>query len=215
LSASVLPAGAQTAVRIKSAKATGAISGVKFSFTVETVGTPVPALKERGTLPANVSFRDNHNGTGTLTGTPKTSTATTVYDVSFVAVFGTGATATTVKQPFTLTVLPSADATWLGDWSGNVTETGSSTSYPVKVAVHSVTDVTVGLVRYPTMKCSGVLSSATVTPQKLHFTETIVGHTGCVNGKVTMTLTGATTASWAGNFGSVKEIGTLTRTDTK
>ncbi|MGA9529095.1 MAG: choice-of-anchor D domain-containing protein, partial [Terriglobales bacterium] len=42
------------------------------TFTVTTMGSPIPALAETGTLPAGVTFVDNGNGTGTLSGTPTT-----------------------------------------------------------------------------------------------------------------------------------------------
>jgi large repetitive protein len=40
------------------------------SFTVTTTGFPTPSISEAGTLPGGVTFVDNHNGTGTLSGTP-------------------------------------------------------------------------------------------------------------------------------------------------
>jgi hypothetical protein len=46
--------------------------GVANSFTVTTTGVPVPALSfsPAGSLPAGVTFVDNHNGTATLSGKP-------------------------------------------------------------------------------------------------------------------------------------------------
>jgi hypothetical protein len=46
--------------------------GVANSFTVTTTGVPVPALSvsPSGSLPAGVTFVDNHNGTATLSGKP-------------------------------------------------------------------------------------------------------------------------------------------------
>ncbi len=49
------------------------------TFTVTTAGYPTPSLSETGTLPGGVTFVDNNDGTGTLSGTP---TADGVYSIS-------------------------------------------------------------------------------------------------------------------------------------
>jgi hypothetical protein len=71
--------------------------GTASSFTVTTTGYPVPSITESGSLPSGVSFVDNHNGTGTLSGTPA---AAGTFKVSFTAANGFGASAV---QSFTLT----------------------------------------------------------------------------------------------------------------
>jgi hypothetical protein len=68
------------------------------SFQVTTTGYPAPAISESGALPMGVSFMDNHDGTGTLSGTPSTGG---VFSISFTAANGIGSNAT---QSFTLTV---------------------------------------------------------------------------------------------------------------
>ena len=83
---------------ITSGSGTTFVAGTGGSFTVTSTGTPVPSLGETGTLPGGVSFVDNHNGTGTLSGTP---TASGVFSISFSASNGIGSAAT---QSFTLTV---------------------------------------------------------------------------------------------------------------
>ena len=45
-------------------------AGVPSSFTVTVTGKPTPALSEDGALPAGITFVDNGDGTGTLSGTP-------------------------------------------------------------------------------------------------------------------------------------------------
>jgi hypothetical protein len=79
----------------------GAIAGRRFSFTVTTIGTPVPSLTEKGDLPEHVAFTDNGNGTATLSGTPTRAGAS-----HFVlrAKFGTGTARYVVTQAFALTV---------------------------------------------------------------------------------------------------------------
>ena len=72
--------------------------GTAGSFTVTTSGYPTASLSETGTLPAGVTFVDNHNGTGTLSGTPSTSGA---FGISFGASNGVGSP---VAQTFALTV---------------------------------------------------------------------------------------------------------------
>jgi hypothetical protein len=65
-----------SAPAITSAGADTVTLGQAFSFPVTTTGFPAPSLGWTGTLPAGVTFTDNHNGTGTLSGTP-TSVGTT------------------------------------------------------------------------------------------------------------------------------------------
>ena len=83
---------------ITSASAATFTQDAASSLTVTATGFPTPALAESGTLPAGVSFVDNHNGTGTLSGKP---TAAGTFNVSFTANNGVGNAAV---QPFTLTV---------------------------------------------------------------------------------------------------------------
>src|SRR4029077_13171511 len=66
---------AQTAPAITSANGTTFTVGTTGSFTVTTTGAPTPSLSETGALPSGVTFRDNGNGTATLSGTAATGTA--------------------------------------------------------------------------------------------------------------------------------------------
>ena len=54
---------------ITSADNTHFMVGTAGSFTVTTTGFPNPSIFETGILPSGVQFVDNHNGTGTLSGT--------------------------------------------------------------------------------------------------------------------------------------------------
>ncbi len=74
------------------------VVGTAGSFTVTTAGIPIPTTSEAGTLPAGMTFADNGNGTGTLSGNP---TVSGVFSISFTAQNGVGAP---VTQLFTLTV---------------------------------------------------------------------------------------------------------------
>jgi len=92
---------------IASANSTTFTVGVAGSFTVTTTGTPTPIITEAGSIP--VSFVDNHNGTGTLSGTPVVND---VFDIIFTASNGIGSPA---AQNFTLTVAEPTPAITNGD----------------------------------------------------------------------------------------------------
>ena len=70
------------------------------SFTITTKGYPQRNISESGALPKNVTFKDNGDGTATLSGTPVAGTAKT-YALTITARNGVGTVAT---QTFTLTV---------------------------------------------------------------------------------------------------------------
>jgi hypothetical protein len=48
-------------------------AGQAAQFVVSATGSPVPTLTESGALPPSVHFRDNHDGTATISGTPHNS----------------------------------------------------------------------------------------------------------------------------------------------
>ena len=73
-------------------------AGTPGIFTVTTSGYPTAALTGTGTLPAGVTFTDNHDGTATLAGTP---TAAGSYPLTITANNGTDPA---VTQSFTLNV---------------------------------------------------------------------------------------------------------------
>ena len=74
--------------------------GAAGTFTMTATGTPTPSLTETGALPSGVTFKDNGNGTATLSGTPASGTGGT-YPITFTASNGVG---TAANQAFTLTV---------------------------------------------------------------------------------------------------------------
>jgi hypothetical protein len=98
---------------ITSANATTLTVGTAGIFTVTTTGFPPPSIARGGvSLPGGVTFVDNGNGTGTLSGTPAAGTGGT-YALTFTATNAVGASPV---QAFTLTVnqapaITSADAT--------------------------------------------------------------------------------------------------------
>jgi hypothetical protein len=70
-----------------------------FSFTVQTTGSPTPAITENGALPSNLTLTDNGNGTATISGTPAPGTGG-VYPIVLRAANLAGP----ATQAFTLTV---------------------------------------------------------------------------------------------------------------
>jgi len=89
---------ASTPPTITSASSTTSVLGTLGSFTVTTTGSPTPSIAESGSLPSGVTFQDNGNGTGTLSGTPG---ASGMFGITFTASNGVLPNAT---QSFTLTV---------------------------------------------------------------------------------------------------------------
>jgi type II secretory pathway pseudopilin PulG len=75
-----------------------------FSFTVVATGAPVPALSSSA-LPASVSFKDNGDGTGSLSGTNAIAAGT--YPITFTATNSGGQT----TQSFTLSVTGAVNPT--------------------------------------------------------------------------------------------------------
>ena len=87
---------------IISGNATTFIAGTSGSFTVTTTGFPAPSIARGGAaLPADVTFVDNGDGTGTLSGPPAAGTSG-IYAITFTATNAAGATPV---QNFTLTVV--------------------------------------------------------------------------------------------------------------
>jgi hypothetical protein len=85
---------------ITSGNSTTFTVGTAGTFTVTTTGSPAPTLSETGALPSGVTFVNNGNGTGVLSGTPAAGTGG-VYPITVTASNGVGSNAT---QSFTLTV---------------------------------------------------------------------------------------------------------------
>jgi hypothetical protein len=54
---------------ITSANTANVVAGTFFSFTVTTDGVPAPRITARGRMPKGITFTDNGNGTGTISGT--------------------------------------------------------------------------------------------------------------------------------------------------
>ncbi len=97
---------AGTAPTITSASSTAFTESAAGTFTVTATGTPTPSLSETGALPSGVSFVDNGNGSGTLSGIPAAGSNGT-YNLIFKAHNTASPDAT---QNFSLTVNASTTA---------------------------------------------------------------------------------------------------------
>ena len=94
---------ANIAPAITSAPSLKAVVGKATSFTVTATGSPQPKLTVAGTLPVGLAFKDNGNGTATISGTPAQGTAGT-YTLTLTASNGVG---TPASQTLTITVTAS------------------------------------------------------------------------------------------------------------
>jgi hypothetical protein len=109
-------------------------TGVAGTYTVTTTGYPAPTITETGTLPSGLTFTNNGNGTGTISGTAASGTAGT-YPVTLSATNASGSTATlSLTITVTTAAAPAITSGSTGDFTLNqagavaVTTTGSPTS---------------------------------------------------------------------------------------
>ena len=117
---------------ITSATAATFTVGSPGSFTVTTTGSPTPTLSQGGAaLPAGVTFVDNGDGTGALSGTPAAGAGGS-YALTFIAANGILPNATqnftlTVQQPPSLSGTPPSPTTVGQPYSFSFTVGGSPT----------------------------------------------------------------------------------------
>ena len=95
--------------------------GTSGTFTVTATSYPAASIAESGALPNGLTYVNNNNGTGTLSGK---ATVSGIYPITFTAQNGVGAPAT---QSFTLTsetTVPASSTTcngvYIGTFSGNI-----------------------------------------------------------------------------------------------
>ena len=149
-------------------------AGTAFGFTVAATGYPTAKLTA-GTLPAGVSFSDNGNGTGSLSGT--TAVAAGTYPVTVTAA-NTGGT---TSQTITLTVKAAGTGT---EVVPTFTSAATATAATGTAFTFSVT--TAAAKTYST----SVTHSGTL-PAGVSFSN---------NGNGTATLSGTPTAASAGSY---------------
>ena len=149
---------------ITSANAATFTVGQAGSFTVTTTGFPPPSIARGGVaLPAGVSFADNGDGTGTLSGTPDAGTGGT-YAITFTA---TNVVTSSPQQSFTLTV----------NQAPAITSANSATFAP-GLAGQTFTVTTTGFPRNPGMAITrtGTLPAGVTFTDNNDGTATIAGH---------------------------------------
>lgn len=104
-----------------------AAAGSPVSQMIEAKGYPAPSLAESGTLPAGLSFTDNGDGTGAISGTPATGTGG-LYPVTITATSSQGTDSETfnikVREAPVFTSSPSAAATTGTPFSFTATASG-------------------------------------------------------------------------------------------
>jgi len=95
--------------------------GTQGTFTVTAASYPAASITESGALPNGITYVNNNNGTGTLSGK---ATVSGIYTITFTAQNGVGTPAT---QSFTLTsetTVPASSTTcngvYIGTFSGNI-----------------------------------------------------------------------------------------------
>ena len=123
---------------ITSANTATFVVGTPGMFSLTATGFPTPSLSESGPLPSGVTFVDNHNGTGTLSGTPAAGTAG-VYSISFTAANGVGSNAV---QSFTLTVNAATQSPVLNNISPTSGQAGKVVT-PVTLSGSNLTGATI------------------------------------------------------------------------
>jgi large repetitive protein len=116
--------------RISSAASTTFTVDQTNSFTVSTKGFPLAALTESGTLPPDVTFIDNGNGTATISGMPTASAASLVaYSFTITANNGIGSNAAQtfrLKVAIAPVISSAASTTFTASKAGTFTVTTSS-----------------------------------------------------------------------------------------
>ena len=144
---------------ISSANSTTFTVNTPGSFSVTTAGTPTPSLTATGVLPSGVTFKDNGNGTATLSGAPATGTAGS-YVLTIKAHNGIG---TDASQSLALTV----NDTGGGGGSSGFAYVGGSVTGAVNSSSGSGTTLSVALHQTPgpghLLICAATWQSSTAT----------------------------------------------------
>ncbi|GAB2699886.1 hypothetical protein GCM10010442_17070 [Kitasatospora kifunensis] len=176
-----------TGPAVTSASATTLTAGTAASFSVTATGYPTPSLKAAGALPAGVSFKDNGNGTGSLTGTPAANSGG-VYPLTLTATNPVGAAtqalALTVDQAPAITSKSSATAFLLIPFSYTITTTG----FPSAVLSESGT-LPAGLKFTPGSNGTATISGSELALGAFHLTITAKSAAGTVTQPFTLYAT--------------------------
>jgi hypothetical protein len=177
---------------ITSASSATSNVGAAFSFTVTTTGSPAPALTETGALPSGLTFKDNGNGTATISGTPAAGTGGS-YPITITATNATG----TTTQAFTLTndqaptITSPSTASFATGVAGSYTIT--TTGYPAPSLTESGT-LPAGLTFKDNGNGTGTISG---TPTAAGTATVTISATNASGSTATLSLTITVTAAAA------------------
>jgi len=136
--------------------------GTAGSFTATATGTPTPVLTESGALPSGVNFKDNGNGTATLSGTPAAGTGG-AYTLTLTASNGVG---TPANQSFTLTVSTCVQELAIGNFElcGEVyNDVSAGTSVKVNYSPSSGNAIIAWATWCFNSSCNSLISGVTAT----------------------------------------------------
>lgn len=167
--------------------------GTAGSFPVTATGAPLPMLSETGPLPSAVTFVDNRNGTGTLSGTPALGTVGS-YPITIVAHNGVGADAT---QSLTLTISKGTATVILGSLAqtyDGTPKSATATTVPVGLTVTFSYSGSGGTVYGPSAAAPTGAGSYTVTGTVIDANYSGSGTGILAIGKATPAVTWATPA---------------------
>jgi hypothetical protein len=145
----------------------------------------VPSLSLTGTLPTGVTFTDNHNGTGTLTGNPASGG---VFVVNLIATNSTGSS----SQSFTLTVTQSPSFSSLNNATFPVGAAGSFTVAAAGYPTPSITQtgpLPTGVTFVDNHNGSGTLFGIPTEASVSSISFTAANSAGSVNQPFTLTAT--------------------------
>ncbi|MEU9098346.1 putative Ig domain-containing protein [Streptomyces sp. NPDC048361] len=182
-----VPVAGGTAPAIAGPTAVSAVSGTAFTTTVTTTGTPAPAVTESGNLPAGVTFKDNGDGTATLSGTPAAGSGGT-YPLTITATNSagkaTGQLTISVSQPPAITSKASATAGLLTRFTFTVTSTGTPTA-----AISETGALPLGFKFTPASNGTATITGTALLPGVYHRTLTARNSAGTTTQPFTLTLT--------------------------
>ena len=151
------------------------------TFTVTATGTPTPSLSETGSFPSWATFKDNGNGTATISGTP-TAAGTSTFTITAHSGFGPDASQYFNLTVIAATVMPSITAS-------NKVYDGTTTA--------SVTCTLMGVLGTDNVTCSAASANFSQVGVGTGLTVTATGITlgGTAAGNYQLSSTTATTTA--------------------
>ena len=194
------------------------------TFTVTTTGFPTGAsmvISELGTLPAGVTFTDNHDGTATIAGT---ASGTGNYPIILTASNGIAPNAT---QFFTIQLCPVITVTKPATATGTVNTPFSQTFAQTGAGGTATFTTSSALPTGLTLAANGTLSGTPTQSGSFPITVTVTDSSGCTGTSPTYTLvigcqtitvtnpataTGTANSAFSQTFTAANTVGAVTFT---